>query len=131
MTPCPDLVAEAPESRSAASPFHGRGYSRGWAWKERPCADTEAQADAADGPREVVLDRRDSEIATKHAIAGEKQTGHPGPIPLESTRALVEYGPEARTMDITGSHMLLALAVAFCLAGPLAWAFVRYWLFAP
>jgi len=33
-------------------------------------------------------------------------------------------------MNISGNHMLLALAIALCLAGPLAWAFVRYWLFA-
>jgi hypothetical protein len=33
-------------------------------------------------------------------------------------------------MNITAGHVLLALAIALCLAGPLAWAFVKYWLFA-
>jgi hypothetical protein len=130
MTPCPDLVAEAPESRSAAPPFHRRGYSRGWAWREQPCADAEAQADASDGPRELVLDRREFETATKHTIASEEQAGHPGPSPLGSTPAPIQHGPEAREINISGGHMLLALVVASCVAGPLAWAFVRYWLFA-
>jgi hypothetical protein len=49
----------------------------------------------------------------------------PGPAPV-----LVRQEPGTPEMNITGSHMLLALALAFCLAGPLAWAFVRYWLFA-
>ena len=47
-----------------------------------------------------------------------------------STPVLVHHEPGTPVINITGTHMLLALAVAFCLAGPLAWAFVRYWLFA-
>jgi hypothetical protein len=33
-------------------------------------------------------------------------------------------------MNISGNQVLVALAIAFCLAGPILWAFVRYWLFA-
>jgi hypothetical protein len=52
------------------------------------------------------------------------------PVPSESTPALVQPISAAQQIDITGGDMLLALAVALCLAGPFAWAFVRYWLFA-
>jgi hypothetical protein len=55
---------------------------------------------------------------------------HSPRAPSQSTPVLVELGPEAPEMNITGTHMLLALAIAFCLAGPLAWAFLKYWLFA-
>jgi hypothetical protein len=49
----------------------------------------------------------------------------------KSTPVFAQHEPGTPVMNITPSHMLLALALAFCLAGPLAWAFVRYWLFAP
>jgi hypothetical protein len=48
----------------------------------------------------------------------------------KSTPVLVQHEPGTPAMNITGGHMLLALAIALCLAGPLAWAFVKYWLFA-
>jgi hypothetical protein len=34
-------------------------------------------------------------------------------------------------INISGNHVLMMLASAFCLGGPLVWAFVRYWVFAP
>ena len=52
------------------------------------------------------------------------------PNPPKSAPVLVQHEPETPVMNITGIHMLLALAFALCLAGPLAWAFVMYWLFA-
>jgi hypothetical protein len=52
------------------------------------------------------------------------------PSAPKSAPVLVQHEPATPVMNITGSHMLLALAIALCLAGPLAWAFVRYWLFA-
>jgi hypothetical protein len=55
---------------------------------------------------------------------------HSPRAPSQSKPVLVELGPDAPEMNISGNHMLLALAIALCLAGPLAWAFVRYWLFA-
>jgi len=33
-------------------------------------------------------------------------------------------------LSISGSHVLVALTIAFCLAGPVTWALVKYWLFA-
>ena len=48
----------------------------------------------------------------------------------KSTPVHVQHEPGTPVMNITGGDMLLALAVALCLAGPLAWAFVKYWLFA-
>jgi len=36
----------------------------------------------------------------------------------------------ARNVNISGTHVFLAMAAALCLAGPLAWMFIRYWLFA-
>ena len=74
MTPCIDLVADAPKSRPDAR------YSR--------------------------------------------------PSLPKSTSVFVQHEPGTPAMNITGGHMLLALAIALCLAGPLAWALVKYWLFA-
>jgi hypothetical protein len=35
-----------------------------------------------------------------------------------------------RKVDISGTQVFLAMATGLCLAGPLAWMFLRYWLFA-
>lgn len=40
-------------------------------------------------------------------------------------------GPATCEINISGVHVLLALALAFCLTSGLAWVFVKYWLFAP
>jgi hypothetical protein len=37
-----------------------------------------------------------------------------------------EPSPE---VNISATQVLLAMATALCLAGPLVWMFVRYWLF--
>jgi hypothetical protein len=34
-----------------------------------------------------------------------------------------------RRVNISGTQLLLAMATGLCLAGPLVWAIVRYWLF--
>jgi hypothetical protein len=34
-------------------------------------------------------------------------------------------------INISGGQMLAGLVLTLCLAGPLLWGFVRYWLFAP
>ena len=33
-------------------------------------------------------------------------------------------------LNISGSHVLVVLATSICLAGPLVWTCVRYWLIA-
>ena len=33
-------------------------------------------------------------------------------------------------LKISGSHLLVVLAGFVCMAGPLVWVIVRYWLFA-
>jgi hypothetical protein len=33
-------------------------------------------------------------------------------------------------VNISGTHLFLAMAAGLCLSGPLAWMFIRYWLFA-
>jgi hypothetical protein len=35
-----------------------------------------------------------------------------------------------RRVNLSGTQVFLAMAAGLCLAGPLAWMFVRYWLFA-
>ena len=35
-----------------------------------------------------------------------------------------------RNVNISGTHVFLAMAAGLGLAGPLAWLFIRYWLFA-
>jgi hypothetical protein len=130
MTPCLDLVVEAPKSRPHAPAGDRHRHSRDWTLIEGPCADTQAQADAAASSREVALHDRESEVLMKEAIASDERASSSQPSPPKSTPALVQYGPETHTIEVSASHMLLALVLAFCLAGPLAWAFVRYWLFA-
>jgi hypothetical protein len=36
----------------------------------------------------------------------------------------------ASDLNISGSHVLVVLATSICLAGPLVWICVKYWLFA-
>jgi hypothetical protein len=36
----------------------------------------------------------------------------------------------SRKVNISGTQVLIAMVAGLCLAGPLAWMFVRYWLFA-
>ena len=35
-----------------------------------------------------------------------------------------------RRIDISGTQVLLVMVAGLCLAGPLAWMLVTYWLFA-
>ena len=35
-----------------------------------------------------------------------------------------------RKVNISGTQVFLVMAAGVCLAGPLAWMFIRYWLFA-
>jgi len=50
--------------------------------------------------------------------------------PLSSTPMFAQRGgtPE---LNISGSHVLVALAAGICLVGPLVWVLVKYWLFVP
>lgn len=36
-----------------------------------------------------------------------------------------------RELNISGTHLVAALTIVFCVGGPLVWAFMKYWLFAP
>jgi hypothetical protein len=36
----------------------------------------------------------------------------------------------ARKIDLSGTQVFVAMVAGLCLAGPLAWMFVKYWLFA-
>jgi len=130
MTCSAGLVADAPESRREAPPFERHKYSRGLALREGPCVDSQAQVGASAGPRKVALHARESEAAMKEAVLSDEPARYSRPSPPKSTPVPVQHGPKTLEMNITGNHMLLALVIAFCLAGPLAWAFVRYWLFA-
>jgi hypothetical protein len=42
-----------------------------------------------------------------------------------------ERSDKTREINISISHLLLALALAVLSGAPLVWALVRYWLFAP
>jgi hypothetical protein len=68
-------------------------------------------------------------------LVGDAPTSRPDdhysrPSPSKSLATPVQHEPATPVMNITAGHVLLALAIALCLAGPLAWAFVKYWLFA-
>lgn len=131
MSPCLDLVADGANSRPNTPPFDPRRYSRGSALTEARRANLQIQAHAATGSPEVTASSENSEVAMKHTKVRDEWAGNSLSSPLESTPVLVQDGLEATAIDITAGHVLLALALAVCLAGPLAWALVRYWLFAP
>jgi len=57
--------------------------------------------------------------------AGSKIHGRPSKSTSMSAQRRVT--PE---LNISGSHVLVVLAASICLAGPLVWACVKYWLFA-
>ena len=35
-----------------------------------------------------------------------------------------------RRVNISGTHIFLAIAAGLCMAGPFAWMVIKYWLFA-
>jgi hypothetical protein len=37
----------------------------------------------------------------------------------------------AEVLNLSGMRVVMGFAIAIAAAGPLLWAFVRYWLFAP
>ncbi len=57
--------------------------------------------------------------------AGSKIHGRPPKSTSMSAQRRVT--PE---LNISGSHVLVVLAASICLAGPLVWTCVKYWLFA-
>lgn len=130
MTPCLDLVADGPQSRPNTPSFDPRRYSRGSALTEGPRANIQVQANAAAGSRKVTVSNGNSEVAMKQTKVSDERAGNSLSSPLKSTPVLIQDGLETTAIDITVGQVLLALALAVCLAGPLAWAFVRYWLFA-
>ncbi len=71
----------------------------------------------------------ESEAATNQAIVSDERDNLRRSR-LKSTPVFVHHGSALREMNISGNQVLVALAIAFCLAGPILWAFVRYWLFA-
>lgn len=76
------------------------------------------------------MGRGNSEVAMKQTKVSDERTGNSLSSPLKSTPVHVQDGLATTAIDITAGHVLLSLALAVCLAGPLAWAFIRYWLFA-
>jgi hypothetical protein len=50
---------------------------------------------------------------------------------LMPTSLFAERAGATAEINISGNRMLAALVLTLCLAGPLLWGFVRYWLFAP
>ncbi len=45
--------------------------------------------------------------------------------------AAVERPIAAEALNLSGMHVITGFAITIATAGPLLWAFVRYWLFAP
>ena len=130
MTPCLDLVADGPKSRPNTPSFDPSEYSRGSALTQGPRANIQIEANAAAGSQEVKVSNGNCEVAMKQTKVSDERAGNSLSSPMKSTPVLVQDDLETTTIDITAGHVLLALALAVCLAGPLAWAFVRYWLFA-
>jgi len=98
--------------------------------REVPGLGTQTQVDASARLGEVALNDRETEAAMNQAIVSDERDNLRRSC-LKSTPVFVHHGSALREMNISGNQVLVALAIAFCLAGPILWAFVRYWLFAP
>jgi hypothetical protein len=106
------------------------GYSHDWALREGQCVDAQTQAHVSTGLREAAVSDREFAAAMKQAAVSGGLTNDLRRSLPKSTLVFAQHGSATREINISGNQVLLALAAAFCLAGPLLWAFVRYWLFA-
>jgi hypothetical protein len=48
---------------------------------------------------------------------------------LNTSLVSAQHDERSCEVNISGAEVLLAMATGLCLAGPLVWMFVRYWLF--
>lgn len=87
--------------------------------------------DSAVDLSEIALNDREFEAAMKKITLSDERADTLRRSLLECARVFKDHGGATNEINISGNQALVALAAAFCLAGPLLWAFVRYWLFAP
>jgi hypothetical protein len=93
-----------------------------------PCSNLVAQ---------VAVDDAQFERSKKRATVREERPDDPRrslisrPNVPRPNGELAQHRGATREINISGTQVLVALAGAFSLAGPLLWAFVKYWLFAP
>lgn len=66
---------------------------------------------------------------SKTTVSGER-AGNSRRNLSESAPVFGPVGAATDEINISANQVLVALAAAFCLMGPLVWALVRYWLFA-
>jgi hypothetical protein len=52
-------------------------------------------------------------------------------IATQPNAAAAERAIPAEVLSLSGMRVVAGFAIAIAAAGPLLWAFVRYWLFAP
>jgi hypothetical protein len=83
------------------------------------------------GLREAAVSDREFPAAMKQTALSDGLTNNSRRSLPKSKLVFAQHGSATREINISGNQVLLALAAAFCFAGPLLWAFVRYWLFAP
>ena len=79
--------------------------------------DTQTKVNAAASLRELARNDREFEAAVKETTVSSERIGYSRPSPPKSTPVFVQHGPAAREIDITGNHMLLALAVVLAWRG--------------
>jgi hypothetical protein len=107
------------------------GYSHDWTLREGQCVDAQTQAHGSTGLREAAVSDRGFAAPMKQEAVSDGLTNNSRRGLPKSTLVFAQHDSATREITISGNQVLLALAAAFCLAGPLLWAFVRYWLFAP
>jgi hypothetical protein len=131
MTRCLGFVASVSKTWCNGRSYdrYGRTFSR---LAERSAVrGCQCQVDSEVALREVALNDREFEAAMKEITVSDQRADTLPRSLLESARVFTDHGGATREINISGNQALVGLAVAFCLAGPLLWAFVRYWLFAP
>ncbi len=131
MTRCLGFVASVSKTWCNGRSYdrYGRTFSR---LAERSAVrGCQCQVDSEVALRDVALNDREFEAAMKEITVSDQQADTLPRSLLESARVFADHGGATREINISGNQALVGLALAFCLAGPLLWAFVRYWLFAP
>jgi len=76
------------------------------------------------------LKNRESVTIVRQAWGNAGPAGK-SPVSLKRTPVVAGHGTTRPEINISGNQLLVAFVVACCLAGPLVWSFMRYWLFAP
>lgn len=83
-----------------------------------------------DRPSTVLPNDTESEAGMRKVIVSHERAD-PSLGGLGGTYAFAQRAERRTEMNISGTDVLVAVAIVLCLGGSLVWTLLRYWLFAP